>query len=123
MRTQQLLLRVMIFLSLEPSLLPSQLCRHTMSAAAAAATTGEVPSTGSGEISAGKLRSMADEAVMSSDYTNAIAYLQQAIQIEPTSSMNYYKLYRIYYQRKRQRRDNVIVPLPHIKNSYRKSQN
>ena len=45
---------------------------------------------------------MADEAVMSSDYTNAISYLQQAIQIEPTSSMNYYKLYRIYYQRKRQ---------------------
>ena len=101
MRTQQLLLRVMIFLSLEPSLLPSHLCRHTVSAAAAAATP-EDSGSGSGEFSAGKLRSMADEAVMSSDYTNAISYLQQAIQIEPTSSMNYYKLYRIYYQRKRQ---------------------
>ena len=92
MRTQQLLLRVVIFLSLEPSLV------RTVSAAAATATG----DGGNDILSAGKLRSMADEAVMSSDYTNAISYLQQAIQIEPTSGMNYYKLYRIYYQRKRQ---------------------
>ena len=107
MRTQQLLLRVMIFLSLEPSLIPSHLGRPGVVAADATSTTSTSTTAGSGssnnnELSAGKLRSMADEAVMSSDYTNAISYLQQAIQIEPTSSMNYYKLYRIYYQRKRQ---------------------
>jgi DnaJ homolog subfamily C member 3 len=105
MRTQQLLLRVMLFLSLEPTFVPTSLKSYVV-AASATTTAGEGTTantaTEGGEFSAGKLRSMADEAVMTSDYTNAISYLQKAIQLEPTSAMNYYKLYRIYFQRKRQ---------------------
>jgi DnaJ homolog subfamily C member 3 len=52
-------------------------------------------------VSAGKLRAMADEAMMSGDATNAIGYLQQAIAMEPDVATNYYKLYRLYH-RKRQ---------------------
>jgi DnaJ homolog subfamily C member 3 len=111
MRTQQLLLRVLLFLSFEPVTFLSTTMMTSNSfvnlVSANAETTSSNTDTGGGssnmnDISAGKLRSMADEAVMTGDYTNAISYLQQAIQMEPQSAMNYYKLYRIYYQRKRQ---------------------
>lgn len=52
-------------------------------------------------LSPGRLRSIADEAMMNGDYTTAIEHLNKAVDLEPTSPINHFKLYRIYH-RKRQ---------------------
>lgn len=53
------------------------------------------------DASAGKLRSAADEAMMNGDYTSAIEHLNLAVELEPTSALNHFKLYKLYH-RKRQ---------------------
>jgi DnaJ homolog subfamily C member 3 len=54
-----------------------------------------------GAASPGKLRSVAEEAMMNGDYTSAIENLNLAVSLEPDSPLNHFKLYRVYH-RKRQ---------------------
>jgi tetratricopeptide (TPR) repeat protein len=54
-----------------------------------------------GTVSPGRLRSAADEALMNGDYTSAIENLNLAVNLEPDSPLNHFKLYRVYH-RKRQ---------------------
>jgi tetratricopeptide (TPR) repeat protein len=51
-------------------------------------------------LSAGKLRSLGENALMERDYATASSYYRQAIEMEPQNAMNYYKLYNVH---KRQR--------------------
>jgi tetratricopeptide (TPR) repeat protein len=52
------------------------------------------------QLSAGKLRSLGENALMERDYAQASSYYRQAIELEPDNAVNYYKLYNVH---KRQR--------------------
>ncbi|KAL7495624.1 hypothetical protein ACHAWT_005025 [Skeletonema menzelii] len=47
-------------------------------------------------LSAGKLRQLAETALMERKFTDAESYYRQAIAIEPTNSANHYKLYSLH---------------------------
>jgi len=63
--------------------------------------------TDESEWSPGKLRSKADEAMMSGDYATAVQYLHKAIELEPSSALNHFKLYRLYSRRRNY--DNALT--------------
>jgi DnaJ family protein C protein 3 len=46
--------------------------------------------------SAGKLRQLAETSLMERNFSNAETYYRQAISIEPTNALNYYKLYNLH---------------------------
>lgn len=50
--------------------------------------------------SAGKFRSAADEAAMAGNASLAVEYLNRAIELEPESALNHYKLYRLYHRKR-----------------------
>lgn len=50
--------------------------------------------------SAGKLRSMAEEAISKHDYQTAVTHYQTAINLEPNNALNHYKLYRVHSRMK-----------------------
>ena len=52
------------------------------------------------ELSAGKLRSLGESALMERDYASATSYYRQAAELEPTNALNHYKLFNVH---KRQR--------------------
>ncbi|KAL7487100.1 hypothetical protein ACHAW6_012703 [Cyclotella cf. meneghiniana] len=49
-----------------------------------------------GQLSAGKLRSLGENALMERDYAAATSYYRQAIELEPDNAVNYYKLYNVH---------------------------
>eukprot|EP00804_Cyclotella_cryptica_P001514 CCRYP_003731-RA/>CCRYP_003731-RA protein AED:0.08 eAED:0.08 QI:304/1/1/1/1/1/3/76/544 len=49
-----------------------------------------------GQLSAGKLRSLGENALMERDYATATSYYRQAIELEPDNAVNYYKLYNVH---------------------------
>jgi DnaJ family protein C protein 3 len=50
--------------------------------------------------SAGKLRSKADEVMAGGDYEGAVEYLTRASLLEPGSSLNFFKLYKLHHRRR-----------------------
>jgi len=48
------------------------------------------------DLSAGKLRQLAENALMERKFTDAESYYRQAISVEPTNSANHYKLYNLH---------------------------
>lgn len=67
----------------------------------AAAVAGQTD-TGDATWSAGKLRSKAEEVMMTSgDYDQAVRLLQQAANLEPASAINWFKLYRIHHRKRK----------------------
>lgn len=54
-----------------------------------------------GTMSAGKLRSLAEEALYQRKYTEAVAYIKQACQLEPDNAINYYNLFKVHSRMKR----------------------
>ena len=48
------------------------------------------------QLSAGKLRSLAEEALMNAQYAQAVEYLSRASSIEPENATNYYKLHVVH---------------------------
>ena len=58
-------------------------------------TTVTVTAAETATLSAGKLRSLAEDANLQGNYAQAIDYLQQAKGLEPESALNYYKLYKL----------------------------
>lgn len=54
-----------------------------------------------GTLSAGKLRSLGEEALMSRKYSDAISYYTQACQLEPQNAVNFYKLFRVHSRMKK----------------------
>ena len=49
-----------------------------------------------GPLSAGKLRSLGEEAAMERRFDEAIAYIRQAIQLEPDSPLNHYRMFHVH---------------------------
>ncbi len=52
------------------------------------------------EQSAGKLRSLGEQAMIEGRYDEAVHYYSQAIKVEPDVASNYYKLYRVHNRMK-----------------------
>jgi Tetratricopeptide repeat. len=50
--------------------------------------------------SAGKLRSLGEQAMSELRFDDAVSYYTQAIELEPTNAGNYYKLYRVHNRMK-----------------------
>lgn len=59
------------------------------------ATASAQPQEG-GTLSAGKLRSMGEEAFVSGKYENALQFYREAITLEPENALNHYKLFRVH---------------------------
>jgi DnaJ family protein C protein 3 len=78
-------------------LLATALCQHPSVSSLVHAAADD---TGTVGLSAGKLRSNAEEAMAVGDYTTAVQYLQEAITLEPESAVNHYKLYRIRHRKR-----------------------
>lgn len=96
MRTRDILIHAIIFLSVEPYL-------------AQTTTTTTTTAESDENWSVGRLRSASDEAMMAGDYATAVTYLQRAVSMEPASALNHFKLYRLY-----SRRRNFDTALTHI---------
>lgn len=60
------------------------------------ASTDDFKGADVGSWSAGKLRAAAEEAMMSGDTSSAVEYLNRAIDLEPSSALNHFRLYRLY---------------------------
>jgi tetratricopeptide (TPR) repeat protein len=58
------------------------------------------PTSDAADLSAGKLRSLGESALMERDYATATSYYRQAIELEPNNAVNWYKLFSCH---KRQR--------------------
>jgi tetratricopeptide (TPR) repeat protein len=63
-------------------------------------------------ISAGKLRSLAEQAMSERRFDEAVTYYSQAIDVEPSNAANYYKLFRVH-----SRMRNYISALTDISNA------
>lgn len=84
MRTLEFCFRIAIFISLSSS------------TSSSASDTSGTNNNDAGNWSAGKLRAAADEAMMAGDTSSAVEYLHRAIDMEPSSAINHFKLYRLY---------------------------
>ncbi|KAL3787333.1 hypothetical protein ACHAWO_006259 [Cyclotella atomus] len=58
------------------------------------------PTADAADLSPGKLRSLGESALMERDYATATSYYRQAIELEPSNAVNWYKLFNCH---KRQR--------------------
>ena len=65
-------------------------------ASASADSTGHDRASNSGNLSAGKLRSLGEIALSERKYNEAESYYRQAIALEPHNGNNYYKLFKVH---------------------------
>ena len=82
-----------------PRSLWSLLCMTTLllsSIQLATATTDSNDNNNKKDLSAGKLRQLAENALMERKFTDAESYYKQAIALEPTNSANHYKLFNLH---------------------------
>ncbi len=79
---------------------------HAAGVAAQQRMSSNNSSSGSGEdvdnnLSAGKLRSLGEEASMERRYEDAVEYIKRAILLEPENALNHYKLFSVHKRMKR----------------------